>query len=404
MKIENIIKNALVERRLISEDEVGQQPSGQSTRSFDLNNPEDVINAAQQYDCWKQWGLDKKPIDSTTKKEQKFSYRNQEKSIPAGTRFLYSDPLIFFGEKIQGETDKDNTYFYGFDKSNLSTSTNLFKGFRWTCKSLRSVDQAGTRNITPAQQIVLDNYISTFGSVYTKVGGIGQVAKDISELQKPDGTTIWDENVGVPPKGNYVYIQKALYNIKPNQLLGIADSLDKKGWTLKEPLMDTPEYTAKRRMIDLFPDLKSYGLTSDVMIYPKDASTLSGVTMDRKIGGGEKLNKEVCKPAIQFLVKCMNSGGQSTGCNDSNRVNNEKYTAARCYVSTIQKPQFKGILGLGNELSLLYNNPNRLKFGIGNEVSQIQRNTKNTNVNEASLTSTIKNHLLENIRNKNSQL
>ena len=78
----------------------------------------------------------------------------------------------------------------------------------------------------------------------------------------------------------------------------------------------------------------------------------------------------------------------------NNQINDYKYTAARCYVATSKNPQFKGILGLGDELSTLYSNPNKSIYGIGNEVSQLERNKKvndrNTIVNEGSLTSTIK--------------
>jgi hypothetical protein len=97
----------------------------------------------------------------------------------------------------------------------------------------------------------------------------------------------------------------------------------------------------------------------------------------------------------------MNDGGRSSECKEPNKINDNKLIAAECYVVARKNPQFKGILGLGDELTLIHDNPNKLKFGIGNEVSQIDRNTK---VNEGSLTSTIKNHLLENIRNKNTQL
>jgi hypothetical protein len=390
MKIGDIIKQTLIERRIISEDDTDRK-----TRSFNLDNPQEVLDAALANGCATQWGIKPNQLRPNVKVDRNYTISGDSGTIvvPKGTRAIQDggNGDYFIGNKIS--EDPNNTYFWGFGTDGQS--------FRWVCNALRSVNQAGTRSITPSQQVALDNYLSTDESAYTKIGGPGKVAKDIRELTYTDGRSIWDKNTGVPAEGNYVYIQKALYNVVPNQLLGIKDNLDKKGWTIKEPLMDTPEYMSKRRMIDLFPDLSKFGLSPDLMIYPKDASKLSGVTMDRKIGGGEKLNKEVCKPAIQFLVKCMNSGGQSSGCNDSNRVNNEKYTAARCYVGTVQKPQFKGILGLGDELSLLYNNPNKLKFGIGNEVSQIQRNTK---VNEGSLTFTIKNHLLENIRNKNTQL
>ena len=52
MKIDNIIKRALFERNLISEDlgDPTTAKTGQETKSFDLNNPQQVLKAAQQYD------------------------------------------------------------------------------------------------------------------------------------------------------------------------------------------------------------------------------------------------------------------------------------------------------------------------------------------------------------------
>jgi hypothetical protein len=391
MKIGNIIKNALVERKLISEVE-----DGQSTRSYDLNSPEDVINAAQQYECWKQWGLTKKPIDSITKKDFRISYRNQEKVIPAGTRFLYSEPFLFLGEKIQGETDKDNTYFYGFDKNNLSN--NLFKGFRWTCKSLRNVDQAGTRNLTPAQQKLLDDFLATYGSVYTKVGGQGKVAKDITELKYKDGRTIWDENVGVPPKGNFVYVQETLYNKEPDQLLAAEDFLKKAGYTLEVPPLGDPRLGYGLKVINIFPQIKDK-VGPDVMVYP--ITSTPSVTKT----GTDKVDRQQCTTAIKYLSKCSRvlKGGD---CDDvKTRIANIN-TAALCYMQlrkerTRAKNPTKmlgGIFGPEDELEklvTLVNNP----FGISKRLRELGT------VNESRrIDSTIKKHLLESIRTKNSRI
>jgi hypothetical protein len=396
MKIGNIIKKALVERKLISEVEDGQQPSGQSTRSYDLNSPEDVINAAQQYECWKQWGLTKKPIDSITKKDFRISYRNQEKVIPKGTRFLYSEPFLFLGEKIQGETDKDNTYFYGFDKNNLSN--NLFKGFRWTCKSLRNVDQAGTRNLTPAQQKLLDDFLATYGSVYTKVGGQGKVAKDITELKYKDGRTIWDENVGVPPKGNFVYVQETLYNKEPDQLLAAEDFLKKSGYTLEVPPLGDPRLGYGLKIINIFPQIKDK-VGPDVMVYP--ITSTPSVTKT----GTDKVDRQQCTTAIKYLSKCSRvlKGGD---CDDVKvRIANIN-TAALCYMQ-LRKERTKaknptkmlgGIFGPEDELEklvTLVNNP----FGISKRLRELGSVNESKNID-----STIKKHLLESIRIKNSRI
>ena len=398
MKIGDIIKQTLVERRIISEEETGQQ-----TKSYDLNNPQQVLDAALANGCPTQWKISPKDLRSRVKVDRNYTITGESGQtivVPKGTNSIQDagNGDYFLGNKFS--EDGDNTYFWGFSPNG--------EGFRWKCDALRSVDQAGTRNVTPAQQKLLDDFLSTYGGVYTQIGGKGMVAKDIRELKYEDGRSIWDKNTGIPVEGNYVYVQNALYNVKPNQLAGIAKNLDSKGWTLTEPLMDTPEYNSKRRMIDLFPDL---GVTSDVMIYPKDASKIASVTTDRRLNKTKsKLNKEVCRPAVQFLAKCINSSGRSSGCKDSYKVNDNKLTAAECYLATESNPQFKGILGLGDELSMIYNNTKQTIFGIGKEVDQIQRNiqgAKNkpqSSVNEGSLVSTIKNHLLENIRNKNSQL
>jgi hypothetical protein len=395
MKIENIIKKALVERKLISEVEDGQQPSGQSTRSYDLNSPEDVINAAQQYECWKQWGLTKKPIDGTTTSDYKMSYRNQEKVIPKGTRFLFSAPFVFLGEKIQGETDKDNTYFYGFDRDNISNR--LFKGFRWTCKSLRNLDQAGTRNLTPAQQKLLDDFLATYGSVYTKVGGQGKVAKDITELKYKDGRTIWDENVGIPPKGNFVYVQETLYNKEPDQLLAGVDYLTKNGYTLEVPPLGDPRLEYGTKIIDIFPKIKDM-VGPNVLVYPT-----STPSVPRKESG--KVDRQKCAAAIKYLSKCSRElkGGECD--NVKTRITNID-TAALCYMAlTKERTKAKnptkmlgGIFGPEDELEKLVNIVNN-PFGISKRLRELRSVNESKNID-----STIKKHLLESIRTKNSRI
>lgn len=390
MKIGNIIKNALVERKLISEVEDGQQPSGQSTRSYDLNSPEDVINAAQQYDCWKQLGLPKKPMDSITKKDWQIRYRNQPKVIPAGTRFFYSEPMLFLGEKIQGESDKDNTYFYAFDK-------NTFQGARWTCKSLRNLDQAGTRNLTPPQQKLLDDFLATYGSVYTKVGGQGKVAKDITELKYKDGRTIWDENVGIPPKGNFVYVQETLYNKEPDQLLAGVDYLTKNGYTLEVPPLGDPRLGYGTKIIDIFPKIKDM-VGPNVLVYPTSTPSVTKT-------GTDKVDRQQCTAAIKYLSKCSRvlKGGD---CDDTKKRIANINTAALCYMQ-LRKERTKaknptkmlgGIFGPEDELEKLVNLGNN-PFFIGKRLRELG------SVNESRrIDSTIKKHLLESIRTKNSRI
>jgi hypothetical protein len=403
MKIGNIIKKALVERKLISEVEGGQQPSGQSTRSYDLNSPEDVINAAQQYDCWKQLGLPKKPMDSITKKDWEIKYRNQPKVIPAGTRFFYSEPMLFLGEKIQGESDKDNTYFYAFDK-------NTFQGARWTCKSLRNLNQAGTRNVTPAQQKLLDDFLATYGNVYTEVGGKGKVAKDITELKYKDGRTIWDENVGIPPKGNFVYVQETLYNVEPDQLANASEYLKDNDWTLTVPGIEQPTYKQGMSFTSIFPELKGI-VPSDLQVYP--VKELSAPTKE----GTLKVDRKSCTDAIKFLKECKRTSGTAVGlrCNDISIKTKNINTAALCYTNLekaggdAKNPtkMLGGIFGPEDDLITLRNLPSA-DFGIGDRVSELKgRRTvkQNTTLTESRrIDSTIKKHLLESIRTKNSRI
>jgi hypothetical protein len=402
MKIGDIIKQTLIERRIISEDEPAQQVrSGQETRAYNLDNPQEVLDAALANGCATQWGVKPNQLRANVKVDRNYTISGDSGTIvvPKGTRAHQDGENgdYFIGNKIS--EDPNNTYFWGFGTDGQS--------FRWVCNALRSVDQSGTRSLTPAQDLALKGFLKTYGSVYTKMGGEGKTAKDVRELEYPDGRPVFDKSTGIPPEGNYVYVQDRLYNIKPNQLAGVAKDLQLSGWTLTQPLVNTPEYNYRRRMIDLFPELKNFGLTQDVMVYPIKASQLQNVVADKRFGG-VKMSKEVCGPPIKFLKKCMDTSGGYAGCDDPNKINDNKYTAARCYTSTQKNPQFKGILGLGDELQSLYDSPD--KFGIGKEVTQLQKIEGNvderplTRVNEGSLVFTIKNHLLENIRNKNSQL
>lgn len=404
MKIDNIIKKALIDRGLISE-EVGDPTTdntGQNTKSFDLNNPQQVLNAAQQYDCWKQWGLKEKPIDKTFRKPYKFSFRGKEVGVKPDETYLQSGTLVFLGKQADGESDKDNTYFYGFDSADQYN--NLYQGFRWRCKSLKNLDQAGTGSLTQAQQKLLDDYLATYGSVYTKVGGQGKVAKDVTELEYKGGQTIWDENVGIPPKGNFVYVQETLYNIEPNQLVLVAEYLKNNGWSLEVPPMNEPTFNQGRSLVSIFPKLKEYNLPADVKVYPTKATyapTKTGST------GNIKVDKNTCTTAIKYLTACLKNGGQSEPCQDVKQRMSNVDTASMCYLN-LTKEKAKnptkllgGIFGPEDELMRLVNVSNNV-YGIGTRLRELKRTSS---MNESrKIERTIKNHLLEGIRRKNSQI
>jgi hypothetical protein len=403
MKIDNIIKKALIERGLISEQVVDNttQQTGRETRSFDLNNPQQVLNAAQQYDCWKQWGLKEKPIDATFKQEYRFSFRGNVVTVkPNETYLLGPNKLVFLGRQAEGESDKDNTYFYGFDGSNIYN--NLFQGFRWKCNSLRNVDQAGTRNITPAQQKLLDDFLDTYGSVYTKVGGQGKVAKDISELTYKDKRSIWDENVGVPPKGNFVYVQETLYNVEPNQLIAVADYLKNNGYSLEVPPMNDPAFSQGISLINIFPKLKQYNLPADVKVYPTKATFAPTRTTN---SGDIKVDKNACTVAIKYLTTCLKNSGQSEPCQDVKQRMKNVDTASMCYLNLTKEKAnnptklLGGIFGPEDELMRLVNVSNNI-YGIAPRIRELK---SSVSMNESKrIDSTIKKHLLESIRTKNS--
>lgn len=392
MKISDIIKQSLIERRIITEDEVGQQ-----TRSYDLNNPDDVLNAAKSNECWKQWGLSKTPGDYALPNNYTITYRGQQKTIPKQTRALY-DPIskeFYLGEKIQGESDKDNTYFYGFSVENK-------EGFRWRCNSLRSIEQSGTRNITPVQQKLLDDYLATYGNVYTQIGGKGKVAKDIRELTYKDGTSIWDKNSGIPPEGNFVYIQQTLYNVEPNQLANVADYLKNNGWTLDVPPMTDPKYRYGQPLVSIYPDLGNQ-VSKDVKVYP---TTSSGDVTKSGILGRETIDKTICMPAIKYLTSCVKNKTQNVCQDDSKRLKNVE-TAAKCYYGVKKGSGSKdstklmgGILGQQDELMSLLT-PEAGKFGIGSRVRELEASL-NESKKPKNIDNTIRKHLLENIRHKNS--
>jgi hypothetical protein len=404
MKIDNIIKKALIDRGLISEQVVDNttQQTGQETKSFDLNNPQQVLNAAQQYDCWKQWGLKEKPIDKTFRKPYKFSFRGKEVGVKPDETYLQSGTLVFLGKQADGESDKDNTYFYGFDSADQYN--NLFQGFRWRCKSLKTLSQAGTGSLTKAQEDRLASFLSTDGSVYTKVGGPGLEAKEVSELKFKSGKPVFDENTGIPPKGNFVYIQTGLENLDINQLLSIADYLEKNNWSLTVPSMSEPTFNQGKSVLSIFPKAKDYGLTANVKVYPKNATFAPTRTT---FTGNIKVDKNACTVAIKYLTTCLKNSGQSASCQDVKQRMANVDTASMCYLNLTKEKAnnptklLGGIFGPEDELMRLVNVSNNI-YGIAPRIRELK---SSASMNESKrIDSKIKKHLLESIRNKNSRI
>lgn len=409
MKIDNIIKKALIDRGVISEA-VGDPTTaktGQDTKSFDLNDPQQVLDAAQQYNCWQQWGLKSPPTDGTFNKEYKFSYRGKPVSVGNTDRFLISgpipsNPLVFLGKKAEGESDSDDTWFMGFNSADKFND--LYKGFRWRCKSLKTVSQAGTGKLSQAQQSRLDSFLSTDGSVYTKVGGPGMEAKDVSTLTFKSGKPVFDENTGIPPKGNFVYIQTGLENKDINQLAELEKYLEGKNWSLTVPPITDPRYKQGRSVLSIEPAAAKYGLKGDVMAYPATA-TFKPEKETRS--GKSKTDKAACTKAINYLTACMKNPFANKDCQDATiRIQNID-TAAICYFD-LNKAKEKnptkllgGIFGPEDELMRLVNVSNN-PYGIGSRLRELEASMRMNESTKIDLR--IKKHLLEGIRRKNSQI
>lgn len=404
MKIDNIIKKVLIERGVISEavGDPSNPEEGRETKSFNLDNPQEVLNAAQQYNCWQQWGLKSKPEDKVFNKEYKFSYRGKPVSVGNNESYLVSGPLVFLGRKAEGETDSDDTWYMGFNSN--EQFNNLFKGFRWRCKQLKTVSQAGTGKLSQAQQERLEAFLSTDGSVYTKVGGPGLEAKDVSTLTFKSGKPVFDEAVGIPPKGNFVYIQTGLENLDINQLKSIAEYLEGKGWTLTVPSMSDPSFNQGKSLVTIFPRAKDYGLTPNVKVYPKTATyTPTKTTSTGKI----KTDKSSCTNAIYYLTACMKNPFKNAECQDAVKRTTNIDTASMCYLE-LQKAKTNnptkllgGIFGPEDELMKLVNVRNNV-YGIGTRLRELG---STSSMNESTkIDLRIKKHLLEGIRRKNSQI
>jgi hypothetical protein len=410
MKIDNIIKKALFERGLISEaaGDPTTAKTGQETKSFDLNDPNQVINAALMYNCWQQWGLKSKPADGVFNQEYKFSYRGKPVSVSNNERYLMSgpitsNPLVFLGRKAEGEVDSDDTWFMGFNSADKFND--LYKGFRWRCKQLKTLDQAGTTSLSQAQQSRLDSYLKTDGSVYTKVGGPGMEAKDVSTLTFKSGKPVFDENTGIPPKGNFVYIQTGLENLDINQLASIAKYLDDNNWSLTVPSMSEPSFNQGRSVVSIFPRAKDYGLSDNVKVYPKKAENVTYTPTKTNVLGKDVTDKASCTKAINYLTACMKNPFKNADCQSgSTRVKNVE-TASMCYLE-LSKQKTKnptkllgGIFGPEDELMRLVNVSNNV-YGIGPRVRELGGTSSMNESKKINLT--IKKHLLENIRQKNS--
>ena len=406
MKIDNIIKKALIDRGVISEavGDPNTPDAGRQTKSFDLDNPQRVLDAAQTYDCWKQWGLKSKPEDRVFIKEFTFSYRNKPIKVQKNESYLISGPLVFTGRKAEGETDSDDTWFMGFNSQDKIKGNNFFKGFRWRCKQLKTLDQAGTTSLSQAQQSRLDSFLSTDGSVYTKVGGPGMEAKDVSTLTFKSGKPVFDENTGIPPKGNFVYIQTGLENKDINQLAELEKYLEGKNWSLTVPPITDPRYKQGRSVLSIEPAAAKYGLKGDVMAYPATA-TFKPEKETRS--GKSKTDKAACTKAINYLTACMKNPFANKDCQDATiRIQNID-TAAMCYFD-LNKAKEKnptkllgGIFGPEDELMRLVNVSNN-PYGIGSRLRELEASMRMNESTKIDLR--IKKHLLEGIRRKNSQI
>lgn len=404
MKIDNIIKKALIDRGVISEA-VGDPTTaktGQDTKSFDLNDPQQVLDAAQQYNCWQQWGLKSKPEDKVFNKEYKFSYRGKPVSVGSNESYLVSGSLVFIGRKAEGETDSDDTWFMGFNSADKFND--LYKGFRWRCKSLKTVSQAGTGKLSQAQQSRLDSFLSTDGSVYTKVGGPGMEAKDVSTLTFKSGKPVFDENTGIPPKGNFVYIQTGLENLDINQLASIAKYLEDNNWSLTVPSMSDPSFNRGKSVLSIFPKAKDYGLSPNVKVYPKNATYTPTKT---NVLGKDVTDKAACTKSINYLTACMKNPFKNADCQNANKRIENIETASMCYLG-LQKEKTKnptkllgGIFGPEDELMRLVNVSNNV-YGIGPRLRELGGTSSMNESTKIDLR--IKKHLLEGIRRKNSQI
>lgn len=423
MKIDNIIKKALIARGVISEaaGDPTTPEEGRQTKSFDLNNPQQVLNAAQQYNCWQQWGLKSKPEDRVFTQEYPFSYRGKILNVKNNESYLVSGSLVFLGRKAEGEVDTDDTWFMGFNSSEKVSGstetggkTQAFKGFRWRCKQLKTLEQAGTGSLSQAQQQRLDQYLATDGSVYTKVGGAGMEAKDVSTLTFKSGKPVFDEAVGIPPKGNFVYIQTGLENKNINQLAELEKFLGTKGWSLTVPPISDPKFKRGKSLLSMYPEAGQFGLTSDVIAYPSQATYTPQVTTK---SGKSKTDKASCTTAIYYLTKCMRNPRSGADCDDVQKREENKDTAANCYLE-LQKIKknpnpnnrtklLGGIFGPEDELETLTNAGNNI-FGIRDTLQKIKGSystqPKAATNESKKIDLRIRKHLIEGIRRKNSQI
>jgi hypothetical protein len=281
----------------------------------------------------------------------------------------------------------------------------LYKGFRWRCKQLKTLDQAGTTSLSQAQQSRLDSYLKTDGSVYTKVGGPGLEAKEVSTLTFKSGKPVFDQNTGIPPKGNFVYIQTGLENLDINQLASIAKYLDDNNWSLTVPSMSEPSFNQGRSVVSIFPRAKDYGLSDKVKVYPKTVDNVTYTPTKTNVLGKNVTDKASCTNAINYLTACMKNPFKNADCqNASTRVKNVE-TASMCYLE-LSKQKTKnptkllgGIFGPEDELMRLVNVSNNV-YGIGPRVRELGGTSSMNESKKINLT--IKKHLLENIRQKNS--
>jgi hypothetical protein len=219
------------------------------------------------------------------------------------------------------------------------------------------------------------------------------------------GKPVFDENTGIPPKGNFVYIQTGLENLDINQLASIAKYLDDNNWSLTVPSMSEPSFNQGRSVVSIFPRAKDYGLSDNVKVYPKKAENVTYTPTKTNVLGKDVTDKASCTKAINYLTACMKNPFKNADCqNASTRVKNVE-TASMCYLE-LSKQKTKnptkllgGIFGPEDELMRLVNVSNNV-YGIGPRVRELGGTSSMNESKKINLT--IKKHLLENIRQKNS--
>jgi len=407
----------LVRRVLLEVDETGKEV----TQKVNVNDPKSVLqHAIKDPSCFKSKGYPISDMMVATKDLATACGVSELTNYSVGT--TGTTTVYFFGSKDTATNPNPDTnglthFQLCVTPDSGKTYIKVNSGRTWGCKNaFAEVSDLNKVDLSPEQQLQLQNYADTVGAVYSQHPPTGYSEQEFDKLDVTKINSIGESFKNFPPNTMYIWIRRGLMNATPDQVLDvtnyIADMSPKLTTKIPSIKDDTYQYciTAK----GLFPTAQKFppGIT-----YEKLKVTINDPNTGLKKGSwtmfcpeaGErtKIDKNAsdmgqCREAVRFLYSCKYQKGKLVDrqkCQSFKTVFTNRYIAHRCntlgaYNKTVN------ILGLGlkKEFEDLLNDVDT-QFGIGTFNENLMESVKMSNT----LDYTINKFVLEAIKGKKTK-